>query len=361
MVDDIPIRPRKGRGAVTNPTGRFERHVREDFDDGWTTDEELPPLRTTVAEDATRRILTTNDSPDIGFNQSINPYKGCEHGCIYCFARPTHAYLGLSPGLDFETKLFAKSNAAELLEAELSKPGYRPQATTLGANTDPYQPIERERQITQRVLETMARFEHPVSIITKSALVVRDLDILASMAERRLVSVAITVTTLDRDLARTLEPRAETPPKRLEAIRRLSEAGVPVAVIVAPIIPFLTDSEMETIVETAKDAGAASAAYVLLRLPHELKDLFTEWLETHHPGKAKHVLSLLRSTRNGSLYVSELGSRMRGTGAYADLISRRFKLVIARLGLMEGRVERFRLDYGRFRVPPKPGDQLTLL
>lgn len=242
MVDDIPIRPRKGRGAVTNPTGRFERHVREDFDDGWTTDEELPPLRTTVAEDATRRILTTNDSPDIGFNQSINPYKGCEHGCIYCFARPTHAYLGLSPGLDFETKLFAKSNAAELLEAELSKPGYRPQATTLGANTDPYQPIERERQITQRVLETMARFEHPVSIITKSALVVRDLDILASMAERRLVSVAITVTTLDRDLARTLEPRAETPPKRLEAIRRLSEAGVPVAVIVAPIIPFLTDS-----------------------------------------------------------------------------------------------------------------------
>jgi len=361
MDDPLPPTPKKGRGAVSNPTGRFEKEIRYAVDDGWDLADDLPPFRTTVTDEATRKIITTNDSPDIGFDRSINPYKGCEHGCIYCYARPTHAYLGLSPGLDFESRLFAKPNAARLLDEELRKPDYKPDVIVIGANTDPYQPIERERRITRSVLEVLSAFNHPAAIITKSALVVRDLDILASMAERRLVSVAVSVTTLDRELARKMEPRAATPPKRLEAIRRLSDAGVPVSVMAAPMIPFLNDAEMESILEAAAQAGAIDAGYVLVRLPHELKDLFSEWLETHWPGKAKHVLSLIRQARGGQLYTAEWGERMRGTGEYADLLAKRFRLACQRLGLNKGRARNAGLDCSRFRPPPRAGDQLTLL
>jgi DNA repair photolyase len=362
MDDALPTMPKKapikGRGSVGNPTGRYEPHVRYAVDDGWAPDEDLPPLRTTVTADATRTIIARNTSPDIGFDQSINPYRGCEHGCIYCYARPRHAYLGLSPGLDFETKLFHKPDAAHLLDAELRKPGYDCKLIVIGANTDPYQPIERKYQITRRVLEVLSAHNHPAAIITKSNLVLRDLDILSSMAERRLISVAVSVTSLDRALARIMEPRAATPPKRLEAIKRLSEAGVPVRVMAAPMIPFLNDAELEAVLEAAKTAGADHAAYVLLRLPLELKDLFEEWLETHFPGKAKHVLNQLRTTRNGNLYVSDFGTRMKGTGVYAELLAQRFKKACARLGLNKQRGPG--LDFSSFRPPPRPGDQLDL-
>ena len=361
MVDALPDKARKGRGAVSNPDGRFEPQTRVRVDDGWDTNtaetEEPPPIQTTVSIDATRTIIARNQSPDIPFSQSINPYRGCEHGCIYCYARPTHAYFGLSTGLDFETKLFAKPDAARLLEAELRKPGYKVSAIALGSNTDPYQPIEREMKITRSVLETLAAFEHPFSIVTKSALVVRDLDILAPMAAKRLARVFISVTTLDRDLARKLEPRAATPPRRLEAIKTLANAGVPVGVMTAPIIPGLTDWEIERLLEAAREAGAAGAGYTLMRLPHEIKDLFAQWLEAHAPGKAKHVLSLVRQVRDGKLNDPEFGSRMRGTGQYAELIQRRFRLACEKLGFNRND---WSLDLTRFCPPPAPGDQLRL-
>jgi DNA repair photolyase len=362
MVDTLPDKARKGRGAVANPDGRFEAQTRVRLDDGWGTStaecEEPPPIATTVSIDATRTIIARNQSPDIPFSQSINPYRGCEHGCIYCYARPTHAYFGLSTGLDFETKLFAKPDAAALLAVELRKPGYRPSAIALGTNTDPYQPIERDMKITRSVLETLAAFQHPFSIVTKSALVVRDLDIIAPMAAKRLAKVFISVTTLDRDLARKLEPRAATPPRRLEAIKALADAGVPTGVMTAPIIPALTDWEIERLLEAARAAGATSAGYTIMRLPFEIKDLFAQWLEEHAPGKAKHVLSLVRQVRDGRLNDPEFGSRMRGTGPYAELIAKRFRLACNRLGFNK---HDWSLDLTRFSPPPAPGDQLKLL
>lgn len=361
MDDKLPDMPVKGRGTAGNPTGRFEAETRYAVDDGWgAEDDDIPPLRTTVTDETPRRIISRNTSPDIPFGQSINPYRGCEHGCTYCFARPTHAYLGLSPGLDFETRLFAKPNAAELLERELRKPGYAPRTLMLGANTDPYQPIERERRITRQILEVLAAFNHPLAIATKSALVARDIDILAPMAEKGLVGVGISLTTLDRAIARSMEPRAAAPHRRIETIAALSGAGVPVSVLASPVVPFLTDAEMERILEAGAKAGAGTASYILLRLPLELKDLFSEWLQTHFPGKAKHVLNQLRDCRNGSLYVSEFGSRMRGSGPYAELIEKRFRLACKRLGLNRHHVGETPPATSLFRVPPAPGDQLAL-
>jgi DNA repair photolyase len=360
MDETLPAAPVKGRGAVTNPTGRFEAERRHLVDDGWDLNEDAPPLRTTVTEEACRKIISTNTSPDIPFDQSINPYRGCEHGCVYCFARPTHAYLGLSPGLDFESRLFAKTGAAERLEAELRKPGYRCRTIMLGANTDPYQPIERERRVTRGILEVLAAANHPVAIATKSASVVRDIDILAPMAAKGLVSVGVSVTTLDKSLARTLEPRASTPEKRLGAIRRLRDSGIPASVMAAPMIPFVNDAEMEAILEAARDAGAGSASYILLRLPLELKDLFAEWLEAHVPERARRVLNQLRQCRDGTLYVADFSTRMRGTGAYAELLARRFAVACKRLGLGHGRAADFGLDASQFRPPPRAGDQFDL-
>lgn len=362
MDDRVPDQARKGRGAVSNTTGRFEREIRHAIDDGWDLpDEDLPPLRTTITDESPRRIISRNASPDIPFSQSINPYRGCEHGCIYCFARPTHAYLGLSPGLDFETHLFAKPSAARLLETELRKPGYLPRTIMLGANTDPYQPIERERRITREILEVLAAFNHPVGIATKSALVQRDIDLLAPMAEKNLVSVGVSLTTLDRGLARTMEPRAAAPHRRIETIAALSKAGIPVTVLVSPVVPFLTESEIEKILETASAAGARTAGYILLRLPLELRELFTEWLETHFPDSAGHVLNRLRESHGGALYVSEFGKRMRGRGSFADLIEQRFRLACKRLGLNFGRTAEHVLETSLFDPPPKRGDQLSFL
>jgi DNA repair photolyase len=356
----LPDQARKGRGAVSNRPGRFEPGDRPREDDGWNAlieDDDLPPVATTVTIDATRSAIAWNESPDVGFDRSVNPYRGCEHGCVYCFARPTHSYLGLSPGLDFETRLFAKPEAPRLLADELSKPGYRPALLAMGTNTDPYQPIEREMKITRGVLEVLSAFNHPVGIVTKSALVLRDLDILAPMARKGLAGVTISVTTLDRDLARKLEPRAATPSRRLATIRHLAEAGIPVGVLAAPMIPALNDMEMESIFEACKEAGATAAGYAVLRLPLEIKDLFAEWLEAHAPGKAKHVLSLVRDMRRGALYVSEFGERMRGNGPYAELLAHRAKLALKRLGLEKRRYE-LRTDL--FQVPPRAGQQLAL-
>ncbi len=362
MDEKVPDQARKGRGAVSNTTGRFEREIRHAVDDGWNFgDEDLPPLRTTVTDERPRRIISRNASPDIPFSQSINPYRGCEHGCIYCFARPTHAFLGLSPGLDFETRLFAKPDAARLLEKELRKPGYEPRIIMLGANTDPYQPIERERRITREILEVLAAFNHPVGIATKSALVQRDLDLLAPMAEKNLVSVGVSLTTLDRTLARTMEPRAAAPHRRIETIAALSRAGIPVTVLVSPIVPVLTESEIERILEAAAAAGARAAGYILLRLPLELRDLFTEWLESHRPDGARHVLNRLRESRDGALYVSEFGDRMKGSGVFADLLEKRFRLACKKLGLAFGRTAERRLATSLFQPPPRHGDQLKLL
>ena len=357
-----PAQPRllrKGRGAASNPPCRFEPTARVAFDDGWGgLDEELPPLATTVQIDATRTIITRNDSPDVPFDRSINPYRGCEHGCVYCFARPSHAFLGLSPGQDFETRLFAKPDAPALLAEELRRPGYRCRVIALGTNTDPYQPIERTRRITRGVLEVLAAHNHPVGIVTTSALVVRDIDILAPMAARRLARVYISVTTLDGGLARRLEPRAPAPARRLEAVRRLAAAGIPVGVLVAPVIPALNDSEIERILAAAAEAGALSAGYVLLRLPREVKDLFVEWLAVHAPDKAKRVMGLVRDTRGGRDYDSRWGKRMTGTGAYAEMIARRFRLASRRLGLDR---RDWTLDTSRFQPPARAGDQLSLL
>src|SRR5262245_6619344 len=362
--DHVPERARKGRGAVSNRAGRFEPHEREAVDDGWSAgepEEDLPPLRTTVMIDATRTIIARNDSPDIPFDQSINPYRGCEHGCVYCFARPTHAYLGLSPGLDFETKLLMKPDAAALLDRELRNPRYKPKIIAMGTNTDPYQPLERKQRITRSVLEVLSAFNHPVGIVTKSALIVRDIDVLASMAAKRLAHAYVSVTTLDSELARKMEPRASTPSKRIEAIRQLAAAGIPTGVMAAPMIPALNDHEMEKILETAAAAGATSAGYVMLRLPLEIKDLFIEWMDAHAPGKSKHVLELIRSARGGErLYESTFGQRMRGTGPYAELLKKRFKLARQRLNLDSYR-DRWEFDFSLFQPPPKAGDQLRLL
>jgi DNA repair photolyase len=353
--------PRKGRGAVSSETGRFEREVRVAVDDDWPGDlEPSAPLRTTIGEDTSRTVIARNNSPDIPFDRSINPYRGCEHGCIYCFARPTHVYLGLSPGLDFETRLFAKPDAPALLEKELRKPGYQVAPIAFGTNTDPYQPIEKQRRITRALLEVLDRANHPLTIVTKSSLVLRDLDILASMARRNLCSVALSITTLDRDLARVMEPRATTPARRLEAVRLLTAAGVPVQVLVAPIIPAINDHEIEPILEAVATAGAVGAGYVLLRLPHEIKGLFAEWLEEHFPDRARRVFSLVRQTRGGALYRSTWGERQRGTGPYADLIAQRIKKMKLRLGL-DQKVRGESLDCSSFVPPPAPGDQLSLL
>jgi DNA repair photolyase len=362
---DMPgsVVARKGRGAQSNASGRFESEQRIAFDDGWGLPEDDAadgPARiaTTLSVDATRTIIARNDSPDIGFDRSINPYRGCEHGCIYCYARPSHAYLGLSPGLDFETRIFYKPQAAALLKAELMKRGYSCKPLALGSNTDPYQPAERRLGITRAILEVLHDFGHPVTIVTKSALIQRDIDILGEMARDRLAVVTVSVTTLDRNLARTMEPRAATPERRLETIAALAAAGVPTGVLAAPMIPALNDSEMEAILERARAAGAAAAGYTLLRLPLELKGLFKEWLEEHAPQKASHVLSLVAQCHGGRLYDSAWSKRMTGGGPYAEMLAARFDRACRRLGFAPRSVDA--LDTGRFRPPPQKGDQLAL-
>ena len=358
---DMPgmIAARKGRGAASNASGRFEAEARAAFDDGWgSADAEPAPLHTTLSLDATRTIIARNDSPDIGFDRSINPYRGCEHGCIYCYARPSHAYLGLSPGLDFESRLFYKPQAASLLAAELRKKGYACRPLALGSNTDPYQPVERRTEITRSILEVLRDFRHPVTIVTKSALIRRDLDILGEMARHRLAMVTISVTTLDRALARVMEPRAAAPERRLETIAALVDAGVPTGGLSAPMIPALNDSEMEQILERARAAGATSAGYTLLRLPFELKALFREWLEAHFPDKAAHVLSLVAQAHGGPLYDAAWSKRMTGAGPYAEMLRLRFERACRRLGF--DRRTNQPLDATGFRPPPQPGDQLAL-
>ncbi|WP_394708209.1 PA0069 family radical SAM protein [Breoghania sp.] len=355
--DVAQIRLQRGRAAGLNMPGRFEREGREIVDDGWGSLDDLPLLKTEVQVEAARRIITRNESPDISFDRSINPYRGCEHGCIYCFARPSHAYMGLSPGLDFETKLFAKPNAAELLARELSAPGYKVKTIAIGTNTDPYQPIERRMRIMREVLEVLQRARHPVGIVTKSALILRDLDILSDMAADGLVKVALSVTTLDRKLARALEPRAATPPRRLEAVRALSEAGIPTSVMLAPLIPALNDEEIERILEAAHDHGAREAGYILLRLPMEVSPLFRDWLLRNYPDRYRRVMSVLKSMRGGKDYDAEWGKRMRGEGPYAVQIGKRFELAAKRLGLNHRR-KRLRDDL--FIPPLKGAVQLDL-
>ncbi|HEY8564145.1 MAG TPA: PA0069 family radical SAM protein [Beijerinckiaceae bacterium] len=344
---------RRGRGAVSNPPGRYEPVTAERFDDGWGTVQEEAPFETEVTIEKPRTIITRNASPDISFDQSINPYRGCEHGCVYCFARPTHAFQGLSPGLDFETKLFAKVNAAELLQKELAAPGYVPKTIALGTNTDPYQPIERRFRLTRSILEVLARANHPVGIVTKSALVTRDIDVLTGLADRQLTKVAVSITTLDPVLARRMEPRAATPAKRLETIRRLGEAGIPVSVLTAPVIPGINDHEIEAILRAAYQAGAREAGYVLLRLPHELKDLMRDWLIEHYPDKLRHVLSLVQDTRGGKgkLYDAAWGERQTGVGPFAWMIGRRFETAAERCGY---NAKRLKLRTDLF-VPPGRG------
>ncbi len=348
--------PVKGRGATFNPANRFRVDARERCDDGWQPavpgddTDAPPPLRTIVTIQPARSIIAYNDSPDVPFSQSINPYQGCEHGCIYCYARPSHAYLDLSPGIDFETRLFAKPDAAKLLRAELAKPGYRCDPIALGTNTDPYQPIEREWRVTRSVLEVLCECEHPFTIVTKSALVERDIDLIAPMAAKRMARVYLSITTLDRELARRMEPRAAAPQRRLQALKTLSAAGVPVGVMVAPIIPQLNDRDLEAILEAAAANGAHGAGWVLLRLPREVAPLFREWLDAHYPLRAGHVMSVVRQMRGGRDYDSAFGSRMRGDGAFAALIEKRFALACRRLGLDRGR-EHVGLDASRFRPP----------
>ncbi|HKL77066.1 MAG TPA: PA0069 family radical SAM protein [Gammaproteobacteria bacterium] len=351
--------PRKGRGAISNPEGRFEPLTREPVDDGWgERDPQPPPLTTEVAVDASRTAITWNDSPDLPFDRSVNPYRGCEHGCVYCYARPSHAYWDLSPGLDFESRLLVKPEAARLLEAELARPDYRCAPMALGTNTDPYQPVEKTYGITREILEVLARTNHPVSIVTKSTLVERDLDLLGPMAAKNLASVTVSFTTFDRTLSRHLEPRAAAPNRRLRILRNLHAAGIPTGILVAPVIPVLTDGEIERILDACAEAGIRSAGYVLLRLPHEVKGLFWEWLTTHYPLKADHVMSRLRDTREGRTNDPDFGSRMTGKGAYADIIGHRFNLACQRLGI-GGHDAALATD--RFTPPPPPaGAQLSL-
>src|SRR3954465_11259649 len=348
---------RRGRGTLSNQSGRYEPIARIAFDDGWQSLEELPPFATTVSVDSTRKIITRNESPDIGFDRSINPYRGCEHGCVYCFARPTHAYMGLSPGLDFESKLFVKPDAPDLLARELSAPGYEPRVIAIGTNTDPYQPIERRYQVMRRILEVLERAGHPVGIVTKSALVARDIDILARMAERNLAKVALSVTTLDPQLARTMEPRAAAPSRRLETLRLLSQAGIPTTVMVAPVVPALNDMEMERILDAAQAAGVKEAGYVLLRLPLEVRDLFREWLMANYPDRYRHVMTLIRDMRGGKDYDSAWNTRMTGTGPYAWMVGRRFELACEKLGLNQARTN---LSVKHFTKPQADTRQLSL-
>jgi DNA repair photolyase len=361
MIEESGLRVgfdrRRGRAAGINPSGRYEPISHHVFDDGWNSLEELPPFKTQVQVEKPRAIITRNSSPDISFDRSINPYRGCEHGCVYCFARPTHAYMGMSPGLDFESKLFAKPDAARLLERELAKPGYEPRTIAIGTNTDPYQPIENQWRIMREVLEVLEAHNHPVGIVTKSALVTRDIDILGRMAEKGLAKVALSVTTLDRKLARMMEPRAATPPKRLEAMRKLSEAGIPVSVMIGPVIPALNDQEIERILESAQTAGAREAGYIILRLPLEVAPIFKEWLLRNYPDRYRHVMSLIRSMRDGKDYDAEWGKRMKGAGPYAWQIGRRFEIAAKRLGL---NAEKLRLRADLFKSPTG-GEQLMLL
>lgn len=358
MNQSLTAKPRKGRGAVSNYPGRFEATDRYPIDDGWTSEAEGPEIiATSVSVDSARTIITRNKSPDLPFDRSINPYRGCEHGCIYCFARPTHAYYGLSPGLDFETRLFYKPDAADCLRIELGDPKYAPDVMALGTNTDPYQPIEREKKLTRKILKVLAEHNHPLAIITKSDLVLRDSDIIGPMAAKGLAVVTVSVTTLNRDLARKLEPRAPIPRKRLAAINSLGALGIPVGVLVAPLIPALNDMELENILTAATEAGASSAGYVLLRLPGEIASLFREWLEAHFPDKATRVLNLIKETRGGTIYDSRWGQRMSGSGPYADMLKQRFNLAIRKNGLDE---RRHALDTAQFSRPSRRGDQLAL-
>jgi DNA repair photolyase len=359
-TERFPSRQAAGRGAVSNPGVRFDARDASPFDDGWETlcqdVGELPRLDTTLIRDATRSAISWNTSPDIGFDRAVNPYRGCEHGCIYCYARPTHAYLGYSPGLDFETKLVFKPDVAELLEKELRKPGYVPRTLALGSNTDPYQPVERTLKLTRSVLEVLDRFNHPVGIVTKSSGVLRDLDILASMAKRNLARVHMSVTTLDPRLARVMEPRAATPARRLHAIAELTRAGVPTGVLAAPMIPGLNDAELEKILAASAKAGARHAGYVLLRLPHELRDMFEAWLHTHFPDRVRHVLSLIRQTRAGELNDPRFHHRFSGQGVYADLLMRRFGRATRQYGFGEVRTQ---LDCARFAVPTGAAEEVS--
>ena len=355
MTEHKPPAPIKGRGSATRPAGRFEKQTSTVEDDGWGSldvDEPVPNPETVVREERARSIITRNDSPDVGFAASINPFRGCEHGCVYCFARPSHAYLDLSPGLDFETRIFAKTNAPALLREELAKKGHVVTPIALGINTDAYQPTERKLGLARALLEILAEHQHPVSIVTKSALVLRDFDLLAAMARENLASVHVSVTTLDNRLSSKLEPRAAAPHTRLKTIRALRDAGVPVGVLVAPVIPMITDRELEHILEAAHDAGARGAGYVLLRLPHELKEIWREWLALHYPDRAKHVMSLVQQMRGGKDYESGFGLRMRGRGPFADLIEQRFRKARDRLGFGGEWVE---LDCTKFRVPTPQG------
>jgi DNA repair photolyase len=354
----IEVDRRRGRGAGLNPSGRFEDQRREVFDDGWQTLEELEPFKTEVQVEKPKTAITRNESPDIPFDRSVNPYRGCEHGCIYCFARPSHSYMGLSAGLDFEAKLFAKPDAPRLLERELSRREYKVKPIAIGTNTDPYQPIEKEWRIMRQLLEVLAKANHPVMIVTKSALVTRDIDILSEMAAKGLAKVALSVTTLDRKLARTMEPRASTPARRLEAVQQLSAAGIPVSVLASPIIPALNDHELERILEAAQAAGATTASYILLRLPLEVSPLFRDWLLRHYPDRYRHVMSLIRSMRGGKDYDAEFGKRMKGAGPYAWQISRRFEIATKRLGLARRGVA---LRDDLFIPPAGGGVQLSLL
>ena len=354
---EVDAERRRGRGAQSNASGRYEPAARVAFDDGWQSLEDLPPFKTTISIDTSRKVIAHNDSPDVGFDRSINPYRGCEHGCIYCFARPTHAYLGLSPGLDFESKLTIKPDAPALLEKELAAPGYEPRVIAIGTNTDPYQPIEREHRIMRGILEVLEKAGHPVGIVTKSALVVRDIDILSRMAERNLVKIGISVTTLDAKLARSMEPRASTPTKRLEALQKLTAAGVPTKVMIGPVIPALNDSEMERILDSAAHLGVNEASYIVLRLPLEVRDLFREWLIANYPDRYRHVFTLIRDMRGGKDYDSQWGTRMTGTGPLAWMIGRRFDIACDKLGLNKKRVK---LTTDHFVRPNRDGNQLTL-
>ncbi|WP_336232595.1 PA0069 family radical SAM protein [Thalassospira sp. CH_XMU1458] len=356
----LPARGQKGRGAMSNIDGRFERHIHQAVDDGWLgtlmEDQDAPRTKTTLGIDGARSVITRNQSPDVPFDRSINPYRGCEHGCVYCFARPTHAYLGLSPGLDFETRLFWKPEAAELLRKQLSSKAYQPAPIVIGTSTDPYQPVDRDKRLTRSIIEVLADCQHPFSLITKSALVTRDIDLIAPMAARNRASVAVSVTSLDHRLSNLLEPRASAPHRRLEAIRKLSDAGIPVTVLCAPVIPGLNDTEIEKIVAACKDAGAQSIGHIVLRLPLEIADLFEEWLEAHYPDRKAKVMSLIRQMRDGQTYQSEFGTRMRGTGPIADLITKRFEAARKKHGLTNRSLN---LDCGGFKRPSANG-QMSL-
>ncbi|WP_019955123.1 PA0069 family radical SAM protein [Yoonia vestfoldensis] len=359
MTHDLTLRSHraKGRAALGNPAVRFDRLAAEAVDDGWYQDDDLPVLRTSVSEEMIGKVITRNTSPDLSFDRSVNPYRGCEHGCIYCFARPSHAFLGLSPGLDFETKLIARPNAAEQLRKELSNPRYQPATIAIGTNTDPYQPIEKERRIMRAVLEVLRDFNHPVAIVTKGTLIARDCDILADMAAKGLVRVGVSVTTLDPAISRAMEPRVPLPAARLRVIRTLTDAGIPVRVMASPLIPALTDHELEAILEAAQGAGAVAASCIMLRLPREVAGLFQDWLEAHFPDRAARVMGRVRALHGGRDYDPEFGKRMTGQGVWAKITQERFKVAAARLGL-DRTLPPLRTDL--FARPPQKGDQLAL-